>query len=325
MKELVSLIAGIAILIIILYDFFYTTLSGSGAAFLSKSLSSATHKLTLNLEKVFGRKVLDISGMVTNLVLLLMWLLLTWLGLFLVYSYNPEAIQTSSGKVASSVERLYFTGYVLSTLGIGNFQPTTSFFEILTSLFSFFGFAFFTTAITYLLSVSSAVVHKRSFTLSISELGENPSQIVNRMLKMNSSFSYQQIANLQQNLNRNSTYYQAYPVLHFYNDSEDVNSLSINIASLDEALSIMLNSSKFKPLHGELQLLRDSIDHFLEHLNSRYGRKAGEHPAINWYDLNLPESLLKEGFPENPDLSERRKVLTALLHNENRNWQDVLS
>lgn len=325
MAEIISLIAGIAILIVALCDFFYTTLSASGAAFLSKPLSAGIHKLMLKMEKPFGRKVLSTTGMVVNLVVLSVWVLLTWVGLFLVFSYNPDAIVNNQQQTASATERLYYTGYVLSTLGVGNFQPTTPFFEILTSLFSFFGFVFFTTAMTYLLSVSSAVVHKRSLALSIRGLGKNPAQIVNRMLKMDSSFGYQQIANLQQMINQHSTYYKSYPVLHFYNDADDANSLSINIASLDEALSIMLNSSKFTPLHEEIQLLRDSMDHFLKHLHSRFGRKAGGHPDINWYTFQLPDSLLKEGFSEKQDLTDRRNVLTALLHNENRSWQDVLS
>lgn len=325
MVEIISLIAGTALLLIVLFDFFYTTLSASGAAFLTKPLSLGVHKLMLKLEKPFGRKVLGMTGMMVNLVVLTMWLLLIWLGLFLVFSFNPDAIVNNQQQTASAIERLYFTGYVLSTLGLGNYQPSTPFFEILTSLFSFFGFVFFTTTMTYLLSVSSAVVHKRSLALSIRDLGKNPAQIVHRMLKMDSSFSYQQIGNLQQMINRHSTYYLAFPVLHFYNDSEDANSLSINIASLDEALSIMLNSSKSTPLHEELQLLRDSMDHFLAHLHSRFGRKASEHAAINWYELQLPDSILQEGFSENPDLTDRRKILTALLQNENRKWQDVLS
>ncbi|NJW55782.1 ion channel, partial [Salinimicrobium oceani] len=96
--------------------------------------------------KFFGRKVFDYSGMIVNLAVLFVWILLVWLGLFLVYSYDPSAITNSDSRPANWVERLYYTGYVLSTLGLGNFKPTTPFFEILTSVFSFFGFIFFTSS-----------------------------------------------------------------------------------------------------------------------------------------------------------------------------------
>lgn len=52
-----------------------------------------------------------------------------WVGLYLVFAYNPEGVVDSSGKVASEVERFYFTGYVISPLGLGNFKPITLLFD----------------------------------------------------------------------------------------------------------------------------------------------------------------------------------------------------
>src|SRR5690606_21164350 len=108
------------------------------------------------------------------LKVLSVWIILVWVGLFLVFTSNPEAIVNSDGIAANLWERLYFTGYVLSTLGMGNFYPTSPFFEILTSFFSFFGFIFFTSSITYFLSVSSALVKKRLLAKTINNLGKSP-------------------------------------------------------------------------------------------------------------------------------------------------------
>lgn len=323
MEESVSLMAGIAVLFLALCDFFYTTLSNSGAAFLTKPCAAATHKLILLLERNMGRRVYSVSGLAVNLAVLTMWVLLIWLGLFLVYSSNPEAIVNSGGREASAVERFYFTGYVLSTLGVGNFKPTTPFFEILTGVFSFFGFVFFSTSMAYLLSVSSAVVQKRSLALSIRSLGGTPAEIVGRLLETDTAFSYRQISSLQQMVHRHSVLYQAYPVLHFYHSTDNATSLSLNLTALDEALSIMLNSGRFDASRKELQSLRGSVDLLLKHLKGRFGHKADESPAIDWHGLQLPESVLQEGFAENPGLSDRRKVLTSLLRNENRGWKDV--
>lgn len=149
--------------------------------------------------------------MLVNLAVLVVWLLLVWLGLFLVFSFHPEAIVNSKGSTASAVERLYFTGYVLSTLGVGNFQPITPFFEILTSLFSFFGFVFFTTSMTYHVSISSAVINKRSLALAIRDLGTSPDEVFIHLHNMDTSFCYQQLSNLQHMIDKHSTYYQAYP------------------------------------------------------------------------------------------------------------------
>lgn len=326
MVENVYLILGITLLSVVSYDFFFTTLSGSGAAFLSQLFSTLAHKLQLALSSILGRKVFSLSGMLVNLTVLAMWVLLVWLGLFLVFSYNPEAIVNSSGRVASSIERLYFTGYILSTLGIGNFKPTTPFFELLTSLFSFFGFVFFTTSMTYLVSVSSAVMHKRSLALAIRDLGKNPAEVVKSLLEPDSFFSYTQISALQQMIERHAVNHQAYPVLHHYNNPDIASSLSINIAVLDEAVSILLSSNQ-KPLVKELQSLRNSLSSFLQHVEEKYGLTAENDMLIqvNWYNLSLPDAVIRGGMEEDPRIFQRRKVLDSLLKSEGFNWHDVYS
>ena len=165
--------------------------------------------------KSLGRSVYKIHGLFVNLMVLAAWILLVWLGLFLVYSWNPEAVVNSEGRVANTVERLYFTGYVLSTLGIGNFMPITRLFEIITSLFSFFGFIFFTSSMTYFISVSSALVNKKTLAKSIYNLGKSPREIADKFVSLDTSYSYQQFLNLQEMVDKHSVNHHAYPVIHF--------------------------------------------------------------------------------------------------------------
>lgn len=139
MSEL-FLIFGIFLLLIVMHDFFFTTLSGSGAGFLSENFSILSDKVIQFFTRLFGRRTYDYQGLLVNLVILGAWLFFIWVGLYLIFSWNPQAITNSDGRIANGWERLYFTGYTISTLGIGNFKPTTPFFELLTSCFSFFGF-----------------------------------------------------------------------------------------------------------------------------------------------------------------------------------------
>lgn len=321
MKEITFLIAGSTIVVVTLCDFFYTTLSGNGAGFVTSTCSSLIHNFILLLEKKLGKKVLSVSGMVVTLSILIIWILSVWGGVFLVYSYDPDGIVTSSGESASLAERLYFSGYVLSTLGIGNVKPVTPLFEILTSCFSFFGFIFFTTSMAYLLSVSSAIIQKRSLALAIRNLGENPIEIVQALVGMKESIRYSQITNLQEMINLHSTYYQAYPALHYYHHSGNDVSFGVNLVALDEALSIVLSNNS-NSLSKELQLLRGSLNDLLQHLESRYKHKSDEAPEINWNSYDLPDEINK-GLIEDIGLKERRKTLSGLLSNENRSWKDV--
>ncbi|NJW52667.1 MULTISPECIES: hypothetical protein [Salinimicrobium] len=314
------LILGFIILLLAIHDFFYTTLSASGGGFISENVAILSDRIIQFGASTFGRKAYDYHGLFVNLMILFVWLLLIWLGLFLVYSSNPEAITNSSGRAAYNWERLYFTGYVLSTLGMGNFKPVSPFFEVVTSCFSFFGFIFFTSSMTYFLSVSSAVVRKRTLAKSINNLGNQPEIIANKLLSLDSSYSYQQVHTLQELVDQHSVSHQAYPVVHYYSRSEEKDCFSINISRLDEALSIIINSNKGENLQEEIGLLRAAISNFLQNLDKNFSRSLP----------NIGKQLNEQDVPsylnefDSKKLNERRRILKSLLKSEGFSWNNVI-
>lgn len=315
----IFLIIGIAILLLVMHDFFFTTLSGSGAGFVSKSIASLSHKVIQILVKIFGRKVYSYSGIFVNLKVLSVWILMVWTGLFLVYSSNPGAIVNSDGIVANLWERLYFTGYVLSTLGIGNFYPTSGFFEILTSFFSFFGFIFFTSSITYFLSVSSALVKKRTLAKTINNLGQSPTEIADSLRSFDRSYTLQQLQALQEMVDEHAVNHQSYPVIHFYSHPEPVVCLSINLTRLDEAVSMLQGSDEVVEFKKELQPLRAALTNLLNHI---YKNFSGEIPSAEILQIGLSLPYMITGIDEK-QLEYRRRILDSLLSNEGFSWKDV--
>lgn len=315
----IFLIVGSFILLFTIHDFFSTTLSASGAGFLSKSVSIVADRIIQLFARICGRKTYEYHGLFVNLAILLSWLLLIWAGLYLVYSSNPEAISNSSGRPANHWERLYFTGYTLSTLGMGNFKPTTAFFELVTSCFSFFGFIFFTSSMTYFLSVSSAVVKKRTLAKSIHNLGSSPQRIAKKLLAIDASYTYQQLQVLQEMVDSHSVSHQAYPVVHFYSRSEGKDSFSLNITKLDEALTFLLDSNRGENLREELEILRSSLSNFLENIDKNFSRSL---PQVERspHSKELPEGMASRNSQE---LDERRNVLEKLLRSEGFEWRHV--
>ncbi|SFG04975.1 MULTISPECIES: ion channel [Salegentibacter] len=317
----ILLFIGIVLLLIAIHDFFFTTLSGSGTGFVSRNISILSDKIIQFGVKIFGRKTYNYNGLFVNLMILFFWLLLIWGGLFLVFSSNPEAITNSSGKIANFWERLYFTSYTLSTLGMGNFTPTTAIFEMLTGAFSFFGFIFFTSSMTYFLSVASALVNKRTLSKSIYHLGKTPREIATNILSFDSSFTYQQISELQNLIDKHAVNHHAYPVVHFYRQSKKRDSFSINIARLDEALSILLYSIEENKYREELNVLRSSLSDFLEAMEKNFasnlliGDNAGE--SYNFPSLNSKKV--------EKDLQKRRNILEGLFRSENYTWEDIFA
>lgn len=316
----IYLVAGVIILLLVIYDFFFTTLSGSGAGFISKHVCNFSDKVIKLAVKPIGRNGYKFNGLFVNLMTLLVWILLVWLGLFLLYSWNPEAITNSNGRVANVFERLYYTGYIISTLGIGNFKPTSGFFEIVTSCFAFFGFIFFTSSMTYFISVSSALVNKRSLAKSIYNLGENPEQIVGQLLSFDSSYSYQQLLSLQEMIDKHSVNHKAYPVIHFYTETKPKNCLSINLARLDEALSILIHSKEGEKLREELKPVRSSVSSFLQNLDESFSNSM---PTVK-NPLDPAKLPYEEKAGKSEDQESRRRILEKLFKSEGFEWKDVV-
>lgn len=313
---ILTLSLGSILLVLIICDFFFTTLSGSGAGFISKPIASLSYRTVRFFSKFFGRKIFDHSGMIVNLSVLFVWIVIVWLGLFLVYSYDPNAITNSSSRPANWVERLYYTGYILSTLGLGNFKPVTPFFEIVTSIFSFFGFIFFTSSMTYLISVSSAVIRKRSLSRSISNLGKSPAEITRKIKALSPSYRNQQLLSFQEQIDKHAVSHQAYPVVHFFSHKNPDNCFSLNFTRLDEALRVLSGGEN----EEEVKLLRDTMTNLLIHLQMNFsGSLPKPQPGKgNEHDKNTALYQLDLSDPD-----QRRELLTAFLRNEGFNWEAV--
>lgn len=314
--DVLVLSIGILLLLLIIFDFFFTTLSGSGAGFISKNVASLTYRSLRHFSGPTNRKALEYSGMIVNLSVLFVWIVIVWLGLFLVFSYDPEGVTNSNSRPANWVERLYFTGYILSTLGLGNFKPVTPFFEIMTGIFSFFGFIFFTSSMTYLISVSSAVIRKRTLSRSISTLGKKPSEIADKLKSLQPSYRDQQILSLQEQITSHLVSHQAYPVVHFFSHQNPENCFNINFVRLDEAVTLLMNENR-ENISGdtgkdELQLLRSTMSDLLMHMKENFS-------------ASLPKP---KGYTDIQDLGEatldqRRKLLLAMLKSEKFDWEYV--
>lgn len=322
--ETFYLLVGVVLIAFAGIDFFYTTLSGSGAFYFTRGLLTVSRRLQMGLARVFGRPVFQYSGLIVNLTLLISWGLAIWLGLFLIFSSSPESIVTSKGRVATPVERLYFTGYVLSTLGLGDFKPISSDFKLTVGALSFFGFAFFSTSMTYLLSISSAAVEKRTLSLAVEALGSHPVEIVRNLLAVDRGMAYQQITSLQNMVERHCVNHRTYPALLCYNSVEPTNTISLNIALLDEAVGILLNDKK-QNLTREIRSLSNALDNLLEHFCRTYAEPVDSEMLCNvdWSDFDLPDQLELRQSPMDEKRMERRRVLLGMLRSDCLDWNDV--
>jgi Ion channel len=181
------------------------------------------------------------TGVLVTLSVVGLWLLLTFIGWLLIFFSSDQAvIQSSTGRPADAWSRVYYTAYVISTLGIGDYVPGGPPWQVLTGIAATSGFALATLVITYTASLTTAVAHKRQLARTISQLGTSPQDVLLKAWD-GSSFAglRDHLVSLAPALNDMAEQHMTYPVLYFYRARERHTAHWASIATLDETLFIL--------------------------------------------------------------------------------------
>lgn len=323
---------GVLILFLVLTDLVLTTFAPGGSGMITDRLRRWIWIFFLWLAGNKGEaKVLNYAGPVTVVAWLLGWLIMIWAGNALIFlSDQDSVIAANSMRSTTWQEKIYFTGYTLSTLGSGEFIPYSTTWQIYSAFISFSGFIFITIALTYLYSVVTNDINRRKVSLKIYHTGSSPQEILLRFwngrdfsrLTNDLSTLSEQILQVAQN-------HMAYPVLHNFHSTQREESLSINIVCLDEALTLLLlyKPKDIAPSLPELYSLRSAITFYLQTLRNAFIHPAQkEPPPPDVYPL-LANDLPLEGEPFdkslNDDLRLRRKLLRGLLNSQGWNWNII--
>jgi len=328
------LILGIALLVVIVYDFFYTTLSFNGAGYLSRVTSRFLSALFLFLNRYIPRRnALRYSGVTHILFLLGMWIGLLWIGFFLLLVSDPRSIvEAGTGSAASALTKLYVSGYTLSTLGVGDYVPGSEGWQIIMAAFSFAGFIFITTAMTYLMSLTTAVIHKRNLSLFIANMGDTPEEILINLYSceeehfiMLPDFSIK----LREMINKHNQNHYAHPAVHYFYSTARDESVSINLVNVDEAITILIHyvePNRWR--EQDIAPLRDAITKFLDTARRHYHQMPEE---IDRFPLDI-EYLKSRNVPlkehqamssNSYEMNERRSSLHGLLRSNGWSWNEV--
>lgn len=326
------LILGIALLVVIVYDFFYTTLSFNGAGYLSRVTSRFLSALFLFLNRYIPRRnALRYSGVTHILFLLGMWIGLLWIGFFLLLVSDPRSIvEAGTGSAASALTKLYVSGYTLSTLGVGDYVPGSEGWQIIMAAFSFAGFIFITTAMTYLMSLTTAVIHKRNLSLFIANMGDSPEELTASFYDGERFSILADIsASLREMINKHNQNHYAHPAVHYFYSTARDESLSINLVNVDEAITILIHYVEPKKWREQdIAPLRDAINKFLATASHHYHlipeKIAAYPPDIEYLkSRNIPLKEHQAMSSSRDEMNERRSSLQGLLHSNGWSWNDV--
>lgn len=323
---------GVALLALTCIDMFKTVLTLRGAGPVTARTSSWVWAGLLATHRRFGAKrLLSYGGPAIALATVLGWLLLQWAGWTLVFSTGSSAVVASqTGEPADLWARIYYVGYTLSTLGLGDYTPQGALWQALTPICAASGFMTFSLSATYLIPVVSAAAKKRETALYISSLGERPGDI------LLNGWNGQDFSALEQNLStlgpmiiEIAEQHLAYPILHYFRSTDEQAALALRVAALDEALHLLWLgvAPGLRPHRAVVAPLGRAIEAHLRYMNGAYIRPADRPPPAPGL-----AALRAEGVPVLDDgaflkalaeRQDRRRLTLALVENAGWSWRAV--
>lgn len=323
---------GTLLILLVAYDAIRTTLSVSspGGPLTNRLVSGIWFMLLGIHRRRKSHAMLSSAGPWMTMALLITWFLVAWLGWFLLFCSSPQAVVLSSSKAtASLVERAYYTGYTITTLGFGDYVPGNDSWRLQPVLAAANGFFLFTLSITYIFNIITNVIKKRQTSLTISALGENPQQI---LASTNGGGRFEtlisQLQPLQQSISTLGQQHLAYPILHYYHGEPSSKALSLAIVRLYQAIALACFSSTKLDTTSREQLLitRKAIEQFLDTLDSTFIRPSQHIPDIPALDGYAELPGIEKSNTEIQDYLASlpyQKILAAYVHKDGWQWQDV--
>lgn len=320
------LLLGIAIVGLTLIDFIWTTLwVDGGAGPLTNKLTSAYWTLHKQVSRN-NSKFLSLAGPIILVSTLTTWIFLLWTGWTFIFASSDMIVDTKDGGPMSWVENAYYAGYLIFTLGNGEFAPDDGIWQIIAIFATGTGMLFITFGVTYLLQVLSAVTEKRSLASSINGVATDPASFVNRAWNGknfdNADLLFDTFAN---ELSNAVSKYNAYPVLHYYRSSTHDRSLPVNIVVLDEALTFLKHGipKEIQPNTLLMQELGSSITSYLDTLHASSIDESPvtpPHQVLANLDESIPTVDARDYERKMEAYETRRRKLLGLVEMTGESW-----
>ncbi len=256
-------------------DALWTTLwPDGGAGPLTERASTIIWSVAHALAGTKRDWLLSIAGPFILSATVLMWIALLATGWLLVFGAEAQAVLNARTlQSADLTGRVWFVFYTMFTLGNGDYTPNGSAYQIAGVATVASGMVLITLAITYVLSVISAVVQKRSFASQVSSFGESAEEFVATTWDGTSFGALApHLAALTSSLGVLAEQHQAYPILHYYHAGSREKAGAPAVVVFDEALAIFEDAvvKDYRPEPAGLHSARRTVSSYLQTLRSAY-------------------------------------------------------
>lgn len=177
---MLSLVAGLLLIVVALRDMWNTILHPAGHGHMSALVGRWIWRGFRGAGR-WRAGWLTLAGPTTLVAVLVAWTVTLALGWGLVYwPFMPEHFQLSDGLNPAGesgfVDALYFSLVTLATLGYGDITPVSDWLRILAPLEAAVGFALLTAGVAWLMSLYPILGHRRALAHEVTLLRETSQQ-----------------------------------------------------------------------------------------------------------------------------------------------------
>lgn len=323
--------AGILLVAATTIDVIWTSLGTHGGGPISGQFTKVIWRVCVRLHHYKHDKALSFAGSLLIALLLILWVAMLWAGWFCIFSISPRSIIDASTKQpASTASRLYFVAYALSTMGNGDFKPSSDLWRGLTAIASLSGLGTVTITITFMVNVLNAVVEKRRLASYISDLGGTPGRIIG------SSWTGAQFDHLSEHLveitgliHTYTEHHLAYPVVHYFHSETERTAATLRVSALSELLVLVGNGVREEAQLPPMVInpLNNALHGFAQVIAHDFVEPDKEPPPPPPLDLlrgyGIPV-VSEEAFLFGCEqMKFRRCAFKALMRDDGRRWEDV--
>jgi Ion channel len=219
--------SGVLLMLFVAYDVYATILDASGRAgplsqLLNRVVWGSSRLLAFRFSRVRRHRLLNLVGPMLMPALIVIYLFLLIAGFALIYvprmpadfNINPASVS------ADWIEALYFSGTTLITIGYGDITPRTIFVRFVALVEGASGFALISLAVTYLITVYSALARKRVIALSFyhqAEEGADVAGFISHHFVSGRFHGFETVLRMAaRDINELQESHAEHPVIHFF-------------------------------------------------------------------------------------------------------------
>jgi hypothetical protein len=270
-----STVAGVLVILLLALDVFLTILHAVGHG------GPVTRFTTLwgwRIMRWIGihsgnrrRSVLALAGPLLLLSTLVIWVVMLVGGYALIFRSHLDSFTVQTGTIRSAwIGSLYYSMYTATTMGTGGLVANRELDRIVSGLEGISGFALFTAAITYLLSVYTQLMSMNALAAGIAfEFRDG----CNAILENAEQYGCEPFARWAEGTAETmllvlQAHFQ-YPVLHYFRPHDDHRFLTLqlhHVFEMREALAARPDGSVAVRMrdHPSWKLLNTAVDHYLQ-------------------------------------------------------------